>query len=238
VDGPWELEAENWVRWARTPGHDAYWDYAPVFFDEIVPAAGRLTLELGCGEGRVVRDLTARGHRAVGLDASPTLLAHARGADPSGRYVLADAARVPFADGAFDLVVAYNSLMNIEGMEAAVREAARVLETNGRLCVCVTHPVNDAGAFASREPDASFVIDGSYLGKRPFEGTFERDGLEITFRGWVYPLEAYGRALEDAGFVIEAIREPPATAAAVERDPPERRWQRLPAFLFLRAIKR
>ena len=128
--------------------------------------------------------------------------------------------------------------MNIEGMEAAVREAARVLETNGRLCVCVTHPVNDAGAFASREPDASFVIDGSYLGKRPFEGTFERDGLEITFRGWVYPLEAYGRALEDAGFVIEAIREPPATAAAVERDPPERRWQRLLAFLFLRAIKR
>jgi hypothetical protein len=62
--------------------------------------------------------------------------------------------------------------------------------------------------------------------------------LEITFRGWVYPLEAYGRALEDAGFVIEAMREPPATAAAVEREPSERRWQRLPMFLFLRAIKR
>jgi SAM-dependent methyltransferase len=237
VDGPWELEAENWVRWARTPG-DAYWDYAPIFFAEMVPAAGRLTLELGCGEGRVVRDLTTRGHRVVGLDSSPTLLGHAREADPSGRYVLADAARVPFADDAFDLVVAYNSLMDIEGMEAAVREAARVLETNGRLCVCVTHPVNDAGVFASREPDASFVIDGSYLGKRPFEGTFERDGLEITFRGWAYPLEAYGRALEDAGFVIEAMREPPATDAAAEREPSERRWQRLPMFLFLRALKR
>jgi SAM-dependent methyltransferase len=238
VDRPWELEAENWVRWARTPGHDAYWDYAPIFFDEMVPAAGRRTLELGCGEGRVVRDLTRRGHRVVGLDASPTLLGYARGADPSGRYVLADAARVPFGDDAFDLVVAYNSLMDIEDMESAVGEAARVLETGGRLCVCVTHPINDAGAFASREPDAAFVIDGSYLDKRPFEGTFERDGLRITFHGWVYPLEAYGRALEEAGFVIEAVREPPAPAAAAERDPPERRWQRLPAFLFLRAIKR
>jgi SAM-dependent methyltransferase len=238
VGGPWELEAENWVRWARTPKHDAYWDYAPIFFDEMVPAAGRRTLELGCGEGRVVRDLTTRGHRVVGLDASPTLLGHAREADPSGRYVLADAARVPFADDAIDLVVAYNSLMDIEHMEAAVREAARVLETTGRLCVCVTHPVNDAGVFASREPDAAFVIDGSYLDKRVFEGRFERDGLEITFHGWTYPLEAYGRALEDAGFVIEAVREPPATAAAVAREPSERRWQRLPMFLFLRAIKR
>ena len=238
MDRSWELEAENWVRWARTPGHDAYWDYAPIFFDEMVPAAGRRTLELGCGEGRVVRDLTRRGHRVVGLDASPTLLGHARGADPAGRYVLADAARVPFADEAFDLVVAYNSLMDIEDMEAAVREAGRVLETGGRLCVCVTHPINDAGAFASREPDAAFVIDGSYLDKRPFEGTFERDGLRITFRGWVYPFEAYGRAFEEAGFVIEAMREPPATAAAVEREPSERRWQRVPVFLFLRATKR
>ena len=237
MDHPWELEAENWVRWARAPGHDAYWDYAPIFF-EVVPAAGRRTLELGCGEGRVVRDLTTRGHRVVGLDSSPTLLGYAREADPPGRYVLADAARAPFADDAFDLVVAYNSLMDIEHMEAAVREAARVLETGWRLCVCVTHPVNDAGAFASREPDAAFVIAESYLGKRPFEGTFEHDGLEITFRGWVYPLEAYGRALEDAGFVIEAMREPPATAAAVAREPSERRWQRLPMFLFLRAVKR
>lgn len=204
----------------------------------MVPAAGRRTLELGCGEGRVVRDLTRRGHRAVGLDASPTLLNHAREADPSGRYVLADAVRVPVGDGAFDLVVAYNSLMDIEDMEAAVREAARVLEAGGRLCVCVTHPISDAGAFASREPDAAFVIDGSYLGKRPFEGTFERDGLRITFHGWEYPLEAYGRALEEAGFVIEAIREPAATAAAVRREPADRRWQRLPVFLFLRAIKR
>jgi SAM-dependent methyltransferase len=152
--------------------------------------------------------------------------------------VLADAARVPFGDGAFDLVVAYNSLMDIEDMEAAVREAARVLETRGRLCVCVTHPIADAGAFASREPDAAFVIDGSYLDKRPFEGTYARGGLRITFRGWAYPLEAYGRALDEAGFVIEAMREPPATAAAVQRDPSERRWQRIPLFLFMLATKR
>jgi hypothetical protein len=32
----WEEEAENWIKWARTPLHDAYWYYAPTFFGKIV----------------------------------------------------------------------------------------------------------------------------------------------------------------------------------------------------------
>ena len=38
-------------------------------------------------------------------------------------------------------------------------------------------PLADAGRFASRAPDAPFVIEGAYFGRRRFEGTFERDGL-------------------------------------------------------------
>src|ERR1700682_863301 len=33
VGSKWEAEAENWVRWARTPGFDAYWYYSPSFLD-------------------------------------------------------------------------------------------------------------------------------------------------------------------------------------------------------------
>jgi ubiquinone/menaquinone biosynthesis C-methylase UbiE len=135
----WEREALNWIAWARTPGHDEYWDYSPLFF-ELVPAAGRATLDLGCGEGRVTRDLVAHGHTVASVDASPTLLQAAREADPTGTYVLADAAALPFADASFDLVVAYNSLMDLGDMPGAVREAARVLQCGGRFCVCVTHP--------------------------------------------------------------------------------------------------
>ena len=112
VASSWEAEAENWVRWARTPRHDPYWIYSPSFFDHIVAPPGRETLEIGCGEGRVTRDLKARGHRVVAIDSSPTLLRYAREADPDGRYELADAAALPFADGSFDQVIAYNSLMD------------------------------------------------------------------------------------------------------------------------------
>ena len=233
----WEWQAEAWARWARTPGHDSYWLFRDLFFDAIVPAPGRRTLEVGCGEGRVARDLARLGHTVVALDASPTLVATAAAAHPAGRYLVADAAALPFPDGAFDIVVAYNSLMDVADMPASVREASRVLEPGGRLCVCVTHPTADAGKFQSKDPDAPFVIPGSYLGRHRFEDTFERDGLQVTFAGWRYSLEGYARALEDAGLVIERLREPAAPAAALASRPGYERWQRLPNFLHLRAVK-
>ena len=41
----WEDQAENWLAWVRTPGHDAYWSYRDAFFP-LVPPPGRWTLEV------------------------------------------------------------------------------------------------------------------------------------------------------------------------------------------------
>jgi SAM-dependent methyltransferase len=178
-----------------------------------------------------------RGHRVVAVDSSPTLIRYAGSADPAGAYLLADAATLPFEAGSFELVVAYNSLMDVEDMPAAVREAARVLTADGRLCVCVTHPFTDAGRFASDDGAAPFIIPGSYLEAREFHEKFERDGLDITFHGHCYPLQDYARALEEAGLVIERLREPSVGAEDTEAN---RSWihgQRVPTFLHLRCRK-
>jgi SAM-dependent methyltransferase len=223
----WHEEAGRWAAWTRTPGHDAYWYYRDAFF-ELVPPPGRATLEIGCGEGRVSRDLAARGHTVTGVDITPHLVELAVEADPASTYLVGDAEVLPFPDGSFDLAVAYNSLMDVDDMPAAVREAARVLEPGGALCICVTHPMMDAGSWE----DGRFVVDGSYLETSRFEGTFARDGLEMTFRGWCYPLEAYSEALAEAGFAVELLREP-----APSPDAPEHleHHRRLPLFLMLRA---
>ena len=230
---PWEDQAANWVRWARTEGHDAYWYYRRPFFETVVPDPGVRTIEVGCGEGRVSRELRHRGHPTVGIDSSPTLVSQAAEADPGGAYLLADAAALPVADGSCDLVVAYNALMDIADMEGAVAEAWRILVPGGRFCVCVTHPMSNAGRFDGPGPDAPFVVTSSYFGRRPFEAVEERDGLTMTFRGWSYPLEDYAGALARAGFLIEIIGEP----APEEPTPPFRRWRRIPLFLHIRALK-
>jgi SAM-dependent methyltransferase len=233
----WRAEAENWVRWARKPGHDAYWAYHAAFFNDFVPRRSESALDIGCGEGRTTRDLAGRGHRVTAIDASTTLVRYARDADPSSDYIVADAADLPFRDGSFDLAVAYNSLMDVDDMPRSVEEAARVLRRRGYLCVCVTHPLADAGKFTRRSAEAPFVIEGSYLAQRPFYETFERDGLIMTFGGRCYPLQDYVRAFEAAGLLIEGMREPAPVKRLVDADPAEGRWERIPCFLFMRLVK-
>jgi SAM-dependent methyltransferase len=233
----WEDEAENWVRWARTPGHDVYELYSPAFFEELVPEATASVLEIGCGEGRVVRDLAERGHTVVGVDPSPTLVSYARLADDRSNYVVAQGEALPFSDNEFEIVIAYNSLQNVNDLSQVVAEAARVLAPTGRFCVCIAHPMTDMpNRFESEDPSAPFIIT-SYYGPRRVDDTVEQAGIQMTFHGWAYSLEEYMRAFEEAGLVIDLMREPRLGEAPVERRSLDR-WRRLPLFLFVRGLKR
>ncbi len=94
------------------------------------------------------------------------MVEHARASDPEIEVRLADAARLPFADDVADLVVAFMSLQDVDDAAAAIREAARVLEPGGRLCLAIVHPFGSAGVFTRIEADAPFVVEGSYLENR------------------------------------------------------------------------
>ena len=227
-----EDRASDWIRFARTEGHDSYWRYRDAFFDLLPPAPAR-ALEVGCGEGRVARDLADRGYAVTGLDIAPSLVAAAADADPRSEYVVGDASGLPFADGRFDLLVSYNSLIDIDDMRAAVAEGGRVLRDGGHFCACVPHPFSEAGEFTGADADAPFVVEGSYLAESAYELVSERNGIRFAFASHRYPLEAYSRALEDAGLVIEALREPPLPPGGAAH-----RRTRIPLFLLWRAAKR
>jgi ubiquinone/menaquinone biosynthesis C-methylase UbiE len=226
----WEEQAPNWIRWAREPGHDSYWRFHREGFLASLPAPGRLTLDVGCGEGRVTRDLRALGHRVVGVDQSPAMIAAARKADPEGEYVEADAAELPFEDSTADLVISFMSLMDMDDMAGGVREMARVLEPGGLLVATVVHPINSAGEFVPRQgvDDAPFVIE-SYLESRPYVDRLERDGLEMTFHSRHHTLEDFSRAFEAAGFFFSDVRE--------LYDDENPRWCRVPLFLRWTAVR-
>jgi ubiquinone/menaquinone biosynthesis C-methylase UbiE len=230
----WERQAEAWVRWAREPGHDSYWLFHRDRFLELLPPPGRLTVDVGCGEGRLSRDLKELGHTVVAVDRSPTMIRHAREADPELDVREADAAALPLEDGSADLVVSFMSLMNTDDVEAAVREAARVLAPAGRYCVAIVHPLNTAGAFVSREPDAAFLIEGSYFEYAQKEMPVERDGLGMTFLDAHRPLQDYFRPLEEADLVVERLREIPDSSELPSES--ALRWHRIPLFLHIRAV--
>ena len=118
-------------------------------------------------------------------------------------------------------------------MPATVGEAARVLKSGGHFCVCITHPLSNAGGFLSSETDSVFEITGSYFGRRRFEGAFERDGAHHN----VSRLERCTRGLHACvrtrRFLVEALREP-LPAATTDRFAP---WHRIPMFLTVRLVK-
>jgi 2-polyprenyl-6-hydroxyphenyl methylase/3-demethylubiquinone-9 3-methyltransferase len=115
---------------------------------------GRLVLDAGCGGGLVAKGLVEAGAIVVGLDQSPRSLEVARraiarpdrsgaAAGPSagggsarrGRFHAAGGRleRLPFADGAFDAVVAADVLEHVPDLPAVVRELGRVLAPGGSL---------------------------------------------------------------------------------------------------------
>jgi SAM-dependent methyltransferase len=230
----WEAHAAQWIEWARAPGHDSYWRFHRDQFLQILPAPGRRTIDIGCGEGRLTRDLKQLGHEVIGIDSSRSLVAAARELDPTMDIRLGDAAALPFDDASADLAVAFMSLHDMRTMCASVREVARVLEPGGRFCLAIVHPINSAGRFETIDADSPFVIRGTYLGAFDYADTVEREGLSMTFHSRHRPLEHYFLALENSELLIEALREPniPDHAALSEQS---RRWQRIPLFLHLRA---
>ena len=230
--GEWDPDSEDWVRWARKPDHDHYWVYRDAFF-ELLPRPGARAIELGCGEGRVSRDLAARGHRVLGVDSSSALVRYAREADAAGSYVVADGAAVPCAAASFDLTVAYNSLQVVPDMVGTVAEAARLLRPGGHFCFCVSHPVTDIGRFVEADDEEVFALRRPYFESQRVDDSVEMDGLPMRFRGWTYTLEDYFAALESAGLAVERVREPRpgGTSGRFEK------WRRVPLFMMVRTVK-
>src|SRR5260370_6855167 len=110
----WESEARNWAEFARTPGHDPTYDdlNLPALL-RLLPGPAGLTLDLGCGEGRLGRTLQSLGYQVVGIDAAPTMVRLAVSHQVPEPALLADAAALPFRDETFGLAVAPLSLHDL-----------------------------------------------------------------------------------------------------------------------------
>ena len=222
----WSRIARDWIAWARKPGHDAFWFYRDGLAALIGPGQGA-ALDVGCGEGRVSRLLKELGYRVTAVDAVAEMVAAARQAGSADAYGTGPASALPVADASFDLVLAYNMLMDVEDLDAAAAELRRVIRDDGRLVVSVVHPLRDRGALR----EGGFVLSEDWFATSYFEGRDARDGLAVDFAGWSRPLGGYVAALAAAGFAITGLVEPAPDPGALPPHLADAR--RVPIFLWL-----
>lgn len=93
---------------------------------------GDTVVDVGCGSGRAVGELTALGTKAIGIDLDPTMIEIAAERWPAGDFRVGDATALPLDDGSVTGYRADKVLHTLAEPELAVAEARRVLARNGR----------------------------------------------------------------------------------------------------------
>nr|WP_256788504.1 class I SAM-dependent methyltransferase [Frankia sp. AvcI1] len=112
----------------------------PVVREIVDPLPVGVALDAACGTGRYAEFLAGHGHRVIGVDRSPDMLARARTRVPQGQFLLGDLNRLPVADAEFDLVVCALALTHIGTLGPVLAEFARVLRPGGHLVISDMHP--------------------------------------------------------------------------------------------------
>jgi ubiquinone/menaquinone biosynthesis C-methylase UbiE len=126
-------------------------------------------LDVGCGNGAAALLVADRfGMRVVGVDVDPQQIALARAAAGDRTdvlFVTADATRLPFEDGRFDIVASSKTTHHVPRWSSALGEMRRVLKPRGYLVYAdlkapswlawvVRRLVRRAGVFTEADLDA------------------------------------------------------------------------------------
>jgi SAM-dependent methyltransferase len=172
-------------------------------------------LELGCGAGRLTRELAAAGHRVVAVDESAAMLDEV---GPGAERVLADAATLSLGRS-FDAVVLASYLVNDRARGPAfLGVAAAHLRPGGRAIVQRYDPVwAEAG-----EPGVAAVGRVTIAVERltPHDGWFAATvAYTLDGRRWAHEVE--GAILDDAALAAMATAAGLRVAAWLD---PHRTW--------------
>ncbi|MFJ2091360.1 class I SAM-dependent methyltransferase [Streptomyces sp. NPDC087901] len=128
---------------------------------------GSRVLDIGSGTGRpTAQALTDAGHEVLGVDVSPVMVDIASRQVPAAEFRCADIRELPLADGSFDAVCVYFSLLQLSRAEQAdvLRLTARALRPDGHLAVA-TVPLDVEG------------VSGTFMGQPVQVTSFGEDAF-------------------------------------------------------------
>jgi len=150
-----------------------------------------VALDAACGTGRFADFLAKRGHRVIGVDSSPDMLAYARRRVPGGEFYLGELERLPLPDDSVDVIVCALALVHVPRLQPVLGEFARVLRPGGDLVISDIHHEH--------------VTRGSVIKGR---GPAGEPRIAATYR---HQLGDYLRTALSLGLQVRRCEEPAAT---------------------------
>jgi SAM-dependent methyltransferase len=120
---------------------------APCLLHAVGAGPGVRLLDVCTGPGYVAGTAAELGVRAIGMDFSAPMIAHASRSFPAPQFVVGDAEDLPFHSETFDAVVTNFGLLHLGRPDVFLREAHRALRSGGRLAFTVWAPPEEAIGF-------------------------------------------------------------------------------------------
>ncbi|MFC7844143.1 class I SAM-dependent methyltransferase [Streptomyces sp. NPDC001046] len=175
-------------------------------------APGSRVLDVGSGTGRpTAQTLASAGHEVLGIDVSPVMVELAARQVPAASFRCADIRDVPLADGSFDAVCVYFSLLQLSRAEQAdvVRRLVRALTPSGH-AVLATVPIDleDVEGVFMGHP-----VRVSSFGAEDFAAVAEEAGLEVLDRDEVLFTPDHPDAQPEPHLFLHCRRLPAAAGA-------------------------
>jgi len=177
-------------------------------------------LDIGCGVGAFVRRLREFSPRVAGIDVDRERVTE--GGNAVRDLALAVGERLPFADGAFDIVLLHEVLEHVTDDQATLREAYRVLRPGGRVvifCPNRLYPFETHGIFLGKRyvfgnmplvnylPDTvrdRLVPHARAYTKGRLRGIYRRASLSPLVHSYVFP--GFDHIMADRKVVGRALR--------------------------------
>jgi ubiquinone/menaquinone biosynthesis C-methylase UbiE len=188
---------------ATDPTYEAV--VTPLLLDILQPEPGSVYLDLGCGEGRVMRALAMTGASSLGVEGSFDLARMAVSAGPVvvGRLPNLGYLRDDSCDGAVCVLV----LEHIEDHGMLLAEVARVVTPGGSLALVMNHPYWTApGSSPISYPDGEVLWrPGSYFSRSSMLEPAGEKSIEFHHRTTADILETAA----SAGWSLERMTEAP-----------------------------
>lgn len=242
-DNGWESSTGAWVRLMDAGEFNRTRNLDPAMLRMCGPVKGLRILDVGCGEGRFCRMLTARGGETIGLDPTGNILQIARERHPEGQYIAGGGEKLPFADCEFDAVISFLSLVDIEDYQAAIAEMARVCRPGGFLAIANLNGFA-SGTIRGWQRDEHGEKIGWTFDHYMQERWTWAEWAGIRIKNYHRPLSAYLQAFLAQGLILEHFEEtqPGLSEEEVAADPFLARQKaenaRMPDFLVMRWRKR
>jgi SAM-dependent methyltransferase len=227
TDTGWDRSADAWL---ATMGEAGDWGRRavldPVMLDLARGYSGK-ALDIGCGEGRFVRMLKEVGFTSAGIDPTAQLIEAAQAKDSESDYRICGAEDLPFADASFDLCVSYLSLIDIEALDEAIGEAARVIKPSGGFLIANLSSINSAGVwdYGMTGKARHYGVD-NYMQERMVRQRW--NGIDIV--NWHRPFSTYFGMLLRYGFTLKSFLEPMPQGEYRGKDP---KFERVPNFVVM-----